>query len=46
LTGVYFIPGTFGLSWKLIQLLVHPTCSLPCCSFQVDADDESDAEPV
>jgi hypothetical protein len=46
LTGVYFIPGAFGLSWKLIQLLVHPTYSLSSCSFQADADDESDAEPV
>jgi hypothetical protein len=45
LTGVYFVPGQFGLSWKLIQVLVHPRYSLPTCAFQAD-DDDSDAEPV
>lgn len=46
LTGIYFIPGNFGLSWKLIQMLVHPQYTFSDCAFELDEDDESDAEPI
>jgi hypothetical protein len=45
LVGIYFIPGEFGLSWKLLQLKVHPRTSLNTYAFNSDEDDASDAEP-
>ena len=45
LVGIYFIPGEFGLSWKLLQVKVHPRTLLCAYAFNSDEDDTSDAEP-
>lgn len=45
LTGVYFVSKGFGLSWKIVQLKVHPSNRISGYSFEDDSDDDSDAEP-
>jgi hypothetical protein len=46
LTGVYFVAKEFGLSWKVIQLRVHPSDKVFGYAFADSAsDDDSDAEP-
>jgi hypothetical protein len=45
LSGIYFIPGEFGPSWKLLQIKVRPRVALSTCAFHSDDDDMSDAEP-
>ena len=47
LTGIYFLAKDFGMSWKVIQLKVHPSEKISGYAFADDSDDEdSDAEPV
>lgn len=47
LTGIYFVAKEFGVTWKLVQLMVHPKLDMSGYAFVDDSDDEiEDAEPV
>lgn len=47
LVGLYFVQKEFGVSWKVIQIKVHPNQRLIRGYAFVDDEDElSDAEPV
>lgn len=47
LTGIYFIAKEYGVTWKLLQLMVHPKLDMTSYAFVDDSDDDmEDAEPV
>lgn len=47
LTGIYFVAKEFGVTWKLLQLMVHPKVDMTSYAFVDDDDDDiEDAEPV
>lgn len=46
LVGLYFVAKEFGVSWKVVQLKVHPKRNhIKGYAFVDDEDDMSDAEP-
>ena len=45
LTGIYFIAKEFGVTWRLIQMMVFPSQTLSSYAFVDDSDDE-DTEPA
>lgn len=45
LTGIYFVAKQFGLSWKLLQLMIHPKVKLSNYAFIDSDEDEEHAEP-
>lgn len=47
LTGIYFVAKEFGVTWKLLQLMVHPKLDMSSYAFVDDSDDDTeDAEPI
>lgn len=45
LTGIYFIAKEFGVSWKLLQLMIHPKVKLSNYAFIDSDDDDDEVEP-
>lgn len=47
LTGIYFVAKEFGVTWKLLQLMVYPKLDMTSYAFVDDSDEDiEDAEPV
>ena len=43
--GMYFVAREFGVTWRVVQLMVYPNNKLDAYSF-IDEDEEEDAEPM
>ena len=44
--GMYFVAREFGVTWRVVQLMVYPNNKLESYSFIDDEEEQEDAEPM